>query len=44
MLHVLRPNREGNLTMPRWLAYLVGALVILLIVVVLVHYFSVSVH
>jgi hypothetical protein len=30
--------------MPRWLAYLVGALVILLIVVVLVHYFSVSVH
>jgi len=32
------------MTMPRWLTYLVGALVVLVIVVVLVHYFSVSVH
>jgi hypothetical protein len=30
--------------MARWLQLLLGALVILLIVVVLVHYFSVSVH
>jgi hypothetical protein len=30
--------------MARWLQLLLGALVILLIVVVLVHFFSVSVH